>query len=141
MRSHGWRALNHHESPEPALHTWAQALATASQRTAAHVSTNAAVRIESVKGRDTLTRTGLDTLEEPPSLLQLRAAVFARLPRVDLPEVLLEIHARTGLAQACPHLSAGAARGGIGPSVGAPCCSPKPVLSDSNRWSAPMSPP
>ncbi len=40
----------------------------------------------------------LDKLEEPPSLIALRAAVTARLPRVDLPELLLEIHARTGFA-------------------------------------------
>jgi TnpA family transposase len=63
-----------------------------------------------VKGRDTLTLTGLDKLDEPPSLLTLRDAVFARLPRVDLPEVLLEIHARTGFAHAFTHLSEGEAR-------------------------------
>jgi TnpA family transposase len=112
MRSHVCRALNRHESPEPELHTLAQALETAYQRTAAHFSTNAAVRIESVQGRDTLTLTGLEKLEEPPSLLKLREAVVARLPRVDLPEVLLEIHARTGFAQEFTHLSEGAARVG-----------------------------
>ena len=112
MRSHVCRALNRHESPEPELHTLAQALETAYQRTAANFSTNAAVRIEPVKGRDTLTLTGLDKLEEPPSLLKLREAVLARLPRVDLPEVLLEIHARTGFAQEFTHLSEGAARVG-----------------------------
>jgi TnpA family transposase len=90
----------------------AHALETASQRTAAHFSTNAAVRIEPVQGRDTLTLPGLDKLEEPPSFLTRREAVFARLPRVDLPEVLLAIHARPGFAQAFSHLSAGAARVG-----------------------------
>ena len=80
------------------------------QRTVAHVPPNAAIRVEQVKGRDTLTLTGLDTLQEPPSLLTLRAQVLARLPRVALPEVLLEIHARTGFAHACPHISARAAR-------------------------------
>jgi Tn3 transposase DDE domain len=120
MRPHVWRALNRHESPEPALHTLAQALETAYQRTAAPFSTNAAVRIEAVKGRDTLTLTGLEKLEEPPSLLQLREAVVARLPRVDLPEVLLEIHARTGFAQEFTRLSEGAARvGELSISVGA----------------------
>jgi TnpA family transposase len=44
--------------------------------------------------------------------LKLREAVFARLPRVDLPEVLLEIHARTGFAHAFTHLSEDAARVG-----------------------------
>jgi hypothetical protein len=96
--------------PEPELHALAQALETAYQRTVAHFPTNAAVRIDPVKGRDTLTLTGLDTLDEPPRLLQLRDAVFTRLPRVNLPEVLLEIHARTGFAHAFTHISEGAAR-------------------------------
>ena len=76
----------------------------------AHFPTNAAIRVEQVKGRDTLTLTGLDKLEEPPSLLTLRAQVLARLPRVDLPEVLLEIHARTGFAHEFTHISARDAR-------------------------------
>jgi hypothetical protein len=96
-RSHVCRALNRNESPEPELESLAHQLDAAYRRTAAHFPTNAAVRIEPVKGRDTLTLTGLDKLDEPPSLIKLRDAVFARLPRVDLPEVLLEIHARTGL--------------------------------------------
>jgi len=112
LRSHVCRALNRHESPAPALQALAQVLESAYQRTAANFPTNAAVRIESVQGRDTLTLTGLDKLEEPPSLLRLREAVLARLPRVDLPEVLLEIHARTGFAQEFTHRSEGAARVG-----------------------------
>ena len=35
----------------------------------------------------------LDKLEEPPTLVALREAVKARLPRVDLPEILLEMAA------------------------------------------------
>ena len=57
-----------------------------------------------------MTLTGLDKLDEPPSLITLRDEVFARLPRVDLPGVLLEIHARTGFAHEFTHLSEGAAR-------------------------------
>jgi Tn3 transposase DDE domain len=109
-RSHVCRALNRHESPEPELEILAHQLEAAYQRTAANFPTNAAVRIEPVKGRDTLTLTGLDKLDEPPSLIKLRDEVFARLPRVDLPEVLLEIHARTGFAHAFTHVSEGEAR-------------------------------
>src|SRR5215831_20461048 len=68
------------------------------------------VRVEQGNGRATLTVTGLDKLEEPPSLLMLRDHVLARLPQGDLPEVLLEIHARTGFAHAFTHISEGAAR-------------------------------
>lgn len=104
------RALNRNESPEPELEALGQQLDVAYQRTAENFPSNAAVRIEAVKGRDTMTLTGLDKLDEPPSLIQLREAVFARLPRVDLPEVLLEIHARTGFAYEFTHLSEGEAR-------------------------------
>jgi TnpA family transposase len=110
MRPQVCRALGRSESPEPELHTLAQQLEATYQRTAANFSTNDAVRVEQVKGRDTLTVTGLDKLEEPPSLLTLRDHVLARLPRVDLPEVLLEIHARTGFANEFTHISEGAAR-------------------------------
>jgi TnpA family transposase len=54
----------------------------------------------------------LDKLEEPPSLIALKAAVAARLPRVDLPELLLEMHARTGFAAGFTHASEGGARAG-----------------------------
>jgi len=110
MRPQVCRALGHSESPEPALHSLAQQLDVAYQRTVTNLPTNAAVRIEQVKGRDTLTVTGLDKLEEPPSLLMLRDYVLARLPRLDLPELLLEIHTRTGFAHAFTHISEGAAR-------------------------------
>ena len=52
----------------------------------------------------------LDKLEEPPSLMALRAAVEARLPRLDLPELVLEVHARTGFADLFTHASEGGAR-------------------------------
>jgi len=110
MRPQVCRALGRNESPEPELHALAQQLDTAYQRTTANFPTNAAVRVEQVNGRDTLTLTGLDKLEEPPSLLTLRDAVLTRLPRVDLPEVLLEMHARTGFAHAFTHISEGDAR-------------------------------
>ena len=51
-----------------------------------------------------LSRT-LDKLDEPDSLVKLRAAVNSRLPRVDLPEVLLEIAARTDFTAKFTHVS------------------------------------
>ncbi len=49
--------------------------------------------------------TPLDKLEEPDSLVKLRQEVNARLPRVDLPEVLLEIAARTDFTSRFTHVS------------------------------------
>ena len=52
----------------------------------------------------------LDKVEEPASLVALRTAIAGRLPRVDLPEILLEIAARTDFAVAFTHVSKRAAR-------------------------------
>jgi hypothetical protein len=110
LRPQVCRALSRSESPEPELQTLAHQLDTTYHRTTANFPTNAAVRVEQVNGRDTLTLTGLDKLEEPASLRMLRDQVLTRLPRVDLPEVLLELHARTGFAHEFTHISEGAAR-------------------------------
>ena len=42
----------------------------------------------------------LDKLEEPTSLLELRDKIQEMLPRIAIPEMLLEIHERTGFAEA-----------------------------------------
>jgi TnpA family transposase len=51
-----------------------------------------------------------EKLEEPASLVELRAAVAARLPRVDLPEIVMEIGTRTGFAEVFTHLTERTAR-------------------------------
>jgi hypothetical protein len=61
--------------------------------------------VEQVDGKDELIVTPLDKLDEPDSLVKLRAEVNARLPRVDLPEVLLEIAARTDFPSKFTHVS------------------------------------
>lgn len=75
------------------------------RQTASNLPTNAAVRIEEQNGKDTLVVTGLDKLPESASLKALKEQVTSMLPRVDLPEVLLEINARTGFASEFTHLS------------------------------------
>ncbi|MFD8888873.1 Tn3 family transposase, partial [Streptomyces erythrochromogenes] len=52
----------------------------------------------------------LEPEPEPASLLDLRAAVNAMLPRVDLPEVLLEVFSWTGADQAFTSVTGGDAR-------------------------------
>ena len=69
-----------------------------------------AVRIESCHGKDRLVLSPLDKLDEPPSLSALRAAIAARLPRVDLPDLWLEIAERTHFAKAFTHVSEGTAQ-------------------------------
>jgi hypothetical protein len=105
MRPQVCRALGRREAPEPELHALTQQLDTASQRTAANLPTNAAVRLEPKNGRDRLIVTRLDTLDDPSSLVTLRERAQALLPRIDLPEVLLAMDARTGFTTAFTHMS------------------------------------
>ncbi|MBD2773974.1 Tn3 family transposase [Iningainema tapete] len=99
------RTLDLHPTPQLELEALAHQLDEAYRRTALNLPTNAAVRIEQVDGRDTIVLTGLDKLEEPLSLIVLRDQVSEMLPRADLPEILLEIQARTGFANEFTHLS------------------------------------
>jgi len=81
--------------------------------TAARLPGNARVRIETAAdGTAALSLSALDKLDEPASLVALRAAAAARMPRVDLPEILLEMHARTGFAAGSTHASKRGARAG-----------------------------
>jgi TnpA family transposase len=86
----------------------AERLDAAYRSTAANLPKNAAVHVDGTE----LVLSALDKIEEPPSLIALKAAVAARLPRVDLPELLLEMHARTGFAGGFTHASEGGARAG-----------------------------
>jgi TnpA family transposase len=97
-------------SSDDELGALARRLDLAYRETEARLPANAAVAIvRSMQGAD-LSLEPLDKIEEPPSLIALRAAVDALLPRLDLPELILEVHARTDFAAAFTHASEGAAR-------------------------------
>ena len=93
------RTLELSSRPEPILSALTKELDQAYRTTINNLPTNPAVRFELVNGKERLVLSPLDKLEEPPSLVLLKQAVANRLPRVDLPEILLEIAARTGFAQ------------------------------------------
>ena len=109
-RSTVCRSLGHSLSADETITALSRQLDQTYRAVTANLPNNPATRIESTKGQDALVLTGLDKLEEPPSLVQLRAAVNARLPRVDLPEILLEIAARTDFASKFTHVSEHASR-------------------------------
>lgn len=71
----------------------------------ARLPNNSAVRFETKEGKKELILTPLDKIDEPKSLIELRKIVADRMPRVDLPEILLEIAARTELTSAFTHIS------------------------------------
>jgi hypothetical protein len=110
QRTHVCRMLGLNEQPAPVLERLAQELDAAYHRTADNLPTNEAVHIERVHGRHELVLSGLDKLDEPPSLLALRTLVAQRLPRVELPELLLEVQAWTGFASDFTHVNEHGAR-------------------------------
>src|SRR5208283_2877190 len=80
------------------------------RQVAARAPTNPDLRIETVEGKSELVVTPLDKIVDCESLRFLRASVQSRLPKVGMPDVLLEAMARTGFAQAFTHLSERQAR-------------------------------
>ena len=99
------RTLDHSFSAEETMALLSQRLDQTYQAVAANLPTNPSARVEQVDGKHELILTGLDKLDEPPSLVRLRDEVKARLPRVDLPEILLEIAARTAFAHKFTHVT------------------------------------
>ncbi|MEO1990281.1 MAG: Tn3 family transposase [Martelella sp.] len=87
-----------------------QRLNLAFRETASRVPANPAITIVSTPEGMDLSVERLEKLEEPSSLVALRTAVEARLPRLDLPELIMELHARTGFADLFTHASEGGAR-------------------------------
>jgi TnpA family transposase len=99
------RSLGHSLSPEDTLSALSQQLDATYRAVAANLPANPHARVEVHEGKDEVVLSGLEKVEEPPSLLRLREAVKARLPRVDLPEILLEIAARTNFPAKFTHVS------------------------------------
>lgn len=104
------RTLGLSPEPVPVLKALAEELDQAYRAVAARLPENPAVRFEMVEGRKELILTPLDKLDEPASLVALREAVVVRLPIVDLPEILLEIAARTGFTEGFTHIAEPSAR-------------------------------
>jgi TnpA family transposase len=99
------RSLGHTLSADDTLAALSQQLDATYRTVAAKLPTNLAARIETREGKEELVLTGLEKVAEPPSLIRLCEAVNARLPRVDLPELLLEIATHTGFAAKFTHVS------------------------------------
>jgi TnpA family transposase len=104
------RTLGVSASAETELTLLTTRLDLAYRETAARVPENPAISILSTPTGPELSIERLEKIEEPPSLIALRAAVDDRLPRLDLPELILEMQARTGFANHFTHASEGNAR-------------------------------
>jgi len=110
MRPIVCRTLGLPSDPQPMLDALKNELDQTYRDVAQRLPNNSAVRFECVKGKEEMILSPLDELKEPPSLIELRKQVAARMPRVDPPDIVLEIAARTGFADAFTHLTERTAR-------------------------------
>lgn len=104
------RTLGLSASPEPTLNALAAELDRTYRAVAARLPDNPAVRFDTRSDQHDLVLSPLDKMNEPASLVALREKVAGMLPRVDLPELILEIAARTGFTEAFTHISEQTAR-------------------------------
>jgi|GEM_PF-6572847 len=80
--------------------------ATVKTRTIYNLPKNEAITLDlTSKPRPTFTISPLDKLEEPLSLVRLKKTVGNMLPEVELPEMILEIHAKTGFLDEFRHIT------------------------------------
>jgi TnpA family transposase len=75
------------------------------KQVATNLPNNPAARIERRNGRDELVLSPLDKVERPPSLITLQSAISARMPKIDLPDVMLEVATRSDFTDAFTHVS------------------------------------
>jgi hypothetical protein len=104
------RSLKLPLNAEEAVQRLRAQLDAAYRRTLDNLPDNEAVSIDEDNRERPLTLSNLDKIDEPESLIALRERVADLLPRVDLAEILLEIHLRTGFADAFTHISEGQSR-------------------------------
>lgn len=99
------RSLGLSSEPYDTLSALASELDQTYRAVAARLPDNPHVRFEEKNDKIELILSPLDSLDEPESLIKLREWVVARMPVVDLPEILLEISARTKFTDAFTHIS------------------------------------
>jgi TnpA family transposase len=85
-------------------------LDSAYRRTAARLNDNPSVSLVETDGKPRLKLSSLDRLDEPASLIELRRAASGLLPKVELPEVLLEVANWTGFIEEFTHVSEAGSR-------------------------------
>jgi TnpA family transposase len=104
------RLLGHPLTPHDAINAMTNRLDATYRKVSANFDNNNAVRIDNSGRHPTVTITNLDKLETPSTLTLLNKKISELLPRVDLTELMLEIHARTGFLDEFTHVSESTAR-------------------------------
>jgi len=105
-----YRSLGHPINVDDTLMGLSKQLDTAYRQTIERFDQNTAVRVEYANEKPSLTITGLAKLDDLECLLALQDKVMDLMPSIDLPELVLEIHAHTGFLDAFSHISEANAR-------------------------------
>lgn len=105
LRAEVCRSLDLDLDPQVMLAQFSAQLDERYQLVEARLPQNAAVSLAEEEGRTVLVLQEDEALPEPLSLRHLRELVARRMPRLDLPDLLLEVHRWTGFAHAFTHLS------------------------------------
>ena len=103
-------SLGHLESGNEAMADLTKELDAAYMKVASNFQYNDSVRLDLSGKHPSLTVSKLDGLAEPDSLRALREATNGLLPKVDLTELLLEIHGHTSFAGSFSHVSESGSR-------------------------------
>jgi TnpA family transposase len=104
------RTLELTSDPSPALLALTEELDATFRAVLMRLPNNHYVRFETVGDKRDMILTPLEKIEEPKSLIALRQEVSSRLPLVDLPEIFLEIAARTDFTERFTHVTEQASR-------------------------------
>jgi hypothetical protein len=108
IRPDALTALSLPDNPDALLAEHARTLNAALREVGGRLAANPDVRVD---GAGKIHLTGVKAIEEPPSLVDLRARTTAMLPRVELPEAILEVMSWVPeLAEAFTAVSGGQSR-------------------------------
>lgn len=110
VKSQVCRTLERSPVASVELDTLTKRLDATYRRVAENLPNNAAATIVSTEAGATFSLSKLDAVPVPASLTQLGQATDALFPRVDLPDILLDMHGYTGFADEFTHISERAAR-------------------------------
>jgi TnpA family transposase len=103
-------SLGHYGNGKDAMADLTEELDTAYRKVASNFQYNDSVRLDLSGKHPSLTISKLDKLAEPDSLRSLRQTINGLLPKVDLTELLLEVHGHTGFADSFSHVSESSSR-------------------------------
>lgn len=104
------RSLGHPTTPDTLLEALEKELDAAYQQVANNLPENTKARLETTADKTRFILEPLEEVAEPDSLLALREAVHALLPRVNIADIIQEVAAWTGCLDDFTHISEGPIR-------------------------------